>query len=37
MEGFQKEIFMGFMIMLNETLSQKFHPYSILSQWDIVC
>ena len=27
-----KKIIVGFIIMLSETLSQKFHPYSILSK-----
>ena len=36
-EGISKKIYVGFMIMLNENLSQKFHPYSILDQLDIVC
>ena len=30
-EEISKKIFVEFIIMLNETLSQKFHPYSILS------
>ena len=31
MEGFQKNLFVVYLYMVNETLSQKLHPYSILS------
>ena len=31
MEGFQNKIFVVYVNMVNETLGQNFHPYSILA------
>ena len=31
LKGIQKKIFVGYADMINESLSQKFQPYSILS------